>query len=64
MKQIKINIDDLAEPMIVVTNRLYSLAEEQKNKGNMALYFVLDDLYTTINDIILNIKYPTKKEKE
>jgi len=61
-KVIKVDIDDLADPLMVVTNRLWSLAQEQEEKRNMALYYVLDDLCTNIKDIVLDAKYPDKRK--
>lgn len=63
-KIIKVNIDDLADPIMVVTNRLWDLAGEQRDKGNMAMHYVLEDLHTKIQNIMLDAKYPNKKNKE
>ena len=62
-KVVKIDIDDLADPMMVVTNRLWDLAREQQNKGNSAMYYVLDDLHSQIQKIILDVKYPDKENE-
>ena len=36
--------------MIVYTNRLHSLAQEQLDLGNMAMYYVLDDIHDGIDE--------------
>ena len=65
-EKLKLNIDenDPADDMMVITNRLYALAEEQQDKGNMAMYYILDDLCKKINNVVSKARNKNRRVKE
>jgi argininosuccinate lyase len=48
----RINEKDPADEMMKIKSRLWHLATEQRNKGNMAMHYVLEDLHVAIEEII------------
>jgi hypothetical protein len=43
---------ELEDKIMVFTNRLWALAQEQESKGNAAMHYVLDDICDGIKDAI------------
>ena len=53
-RNIIVNIADPADDLMFVQRRLFTLAQEQEDKGHMALSFVLSDIYDKLSCAINN----------
>ena len=50
-----INMDDPADKARVILNRLWALAQEQGEKGNTAMQYVLDDLHDKLDEFVAEV---------
>jgi len=50
-----INMDDPADKARVILNRLRALAQEQGEKRNTAMQYVLDDLHSKLDEFVSEV---------
>ena len=62
MSKIEFNENDPADDIMIIKKRLWDLAREQRDKGNLAMYYVLEDLHERVQEMISKLKHGTGEQ--
>lgn len=55
---------ELQTKMMTYTNRLFALSQEQQDKGNMAMHYILGDIRDGIEDVLSDERHKGDSSKD